>query len=240
MVADAELLGDLRERVLDEAEPLAGLLRTCLALGAVTGSKQLRLWAAQELKGYQKTAEVPAYRKLLLPLAADTISPFGEVILGQSLPRPMIPAEGERLIPERLPILLPIEHLAGMAGAGDEHKVEHPNCAYVASMWNQQRSEDNPRISQLYYKLPSTALLGVLSIVRTTLVEMVMDMAKDVPLHQLPSRKQADAAVHVHVNGSQYNVNVDTNAGIIGQGTHASQTQTGVPDHTATPPATHV
>ncbi|WP_433574164.1 hypothetical protein [Nocardia brasiliensis] len=62
VVADAELLGDLRERVLDESEPLAGLLRTCLALAAVTGSEALRSWAANELKGYEDRAEVPVCR----------------------------------------------------------------------------------------------------------------------------------------------------------------------------------
>ncbi|MFF0366375.1 hypothetical protein [Micromonospora sp. NPDC005087] len=39
------LLRSLRERMLDESEPLAGLLRKCLLLGAETGSEAPRLGA---------------------------------------------------------------------------------------------------------------------------------------------------------------------------------------------------
>jgi hypothetical protein len=44
------LLRSLRERLLDESEPLAGLLLACLLLGAETGSESLRKWARSELK----------------------------------------------------------------------------------------------------------------------------------------------------------------------------------------------
>ncbi|MBT2598120.1 hypothetical protein [Arthrobacter sp. ISL-72] len=54
------LLGSLREQILDESEPLAGLLRKCLLLGAETGSESLRQWARYELSGYDDDAEVPA------------------------------------------------------------------------------------------------------------------------------------------------------------------------------------
>ncbi|MCV7746188.1 hypothetical protein M3B82_008105 [Micrococcus luteus] len=53
----SSLLTDLRERVIDEAEPLPGLLRKCLMLGAQTGSQSLREWARFELKGV-KSLEV--------------------------------------------------------------------------------------------------------------------------------------------------------------------------------------
>lgn len=69
-----DLLRSLRERVLDEKEPLAGLLRTCLMLGAVTGSDVLRAWAGNESKGYEEVDSVPGYRRLQLPLFADSVS----------------------------------------------------------------------------------------------------------------------------------------------------------------------
>ncbi|MGN7035558.1 hypothetical protein [Microbacterium sp. P26] len=56
------LLQSLRDRALDESEPLAGLLRKCLLLGAETGSSSLRDWARLDLNGYTDEASVPAYR----------------------------------------------------------------------------------------------------------------------------------------------------------------------------------
>ncbi|MEV6102547.1 hypothetical protein [Nocardia sp. NPDC051981] len=56
------MLRDLRNHVGDEHEPLAGLLRKCLMLGAVTGSDDLRLWASRELEGHGDNDPLPAYR----------------------------------------------------------------------------------------------------------------------------------------------------------------------------------
>jgi len=36
----------------DPNAPLPSLLRRCLALGGITGRDTLRIWATQELKGY--------------------------------------------------------------------------------------------------------------------------------------------------------------------------------------------
>ncbi|MBM7025312.1 hypothetical protein [Clavibacter zhangzhiyongii] len=69
------LLRSLRDRALDETEPLAGLLRKCLLLGAETGSSSLRDWARLELNGYVEEASVPEYRKIPgVPLSVDSVS----------------------------------------------------------------------------------------------------------------------------------------------------------------------
>jgi hypothetical protein len=69
------LLRSLRARLLDESEPLAGLLRKCLLLGAETGSDSLRQWARYELSGYGEGVELPSYRRLPTPaISVDSIS----------------------------------------------------------------------------------------------------------------------------------------------------------------------
>ncbi|MGY2025984.1 AbiTii domain-containing protein [Nocardia gipuzkoensis] len=237
MVADAELLRDLRERVLDESETLVGLLRTCLALGTVTGSDALRSWARSELKGYETGTEVPTYRKLRLPLYLDSFSISNILVRDQSVSRYMAPAEAQKLIPEQVSFKDPIEQLIGMAETGENHQIRLEGLKFAASEWNAARKDDDPWIVDLYYKVSATAVAGVVSVVRTTLVEMVMDMAKDVPLDQLPTRREADAAVQVHVYGSrdEYHLNVDNNRGVIGQGTASTQAQHR-PPHSVEPP----
>ncbi|MEU4323433.1 hypothetical protein AB0F85_32060 [Nocardia fluminea] len=234
MVADAELLADLRERVLDESESLTGLLRKCLALGALTGSEALRLWASRELKGYDDSSlEVPAYRKLRLPLYLDSISLSQIIMRRQSVSRYQAPADAQDLIPELVSFRTSIDHLIGMAESGDTQQIRLESLKFAASKWN-ARQDNDPQIIDLYYQVSDTAIGGILGVVRTTLVEMVLDMAKDVPLHQLPTRRQADAAVHVHVGGShdQYLVNVQDNSGVIGQGSAGTQAQ-----HAGVPPS---
>lgn len=86
------LLRSLRERLLDESEPLAGMLRKCLLLGAETGSEALRDWARKELNGYGSEDEVPKYRKVGgPPIAMDSISGYtlakNQIIARHQLPR---------------------------------------------------------------------------------------------------------------------------------------------------------
>ncbi|SIS12934.1 hypothetical protein [Microbacterium sp. RURRCA19A] len=86
------LLRSLRDRALDETEPLAGLLRKCLLLGAETGSSALRDWARLELNGYTDKSTIPDYRKLPgVPITVDSISgntwTKGQIITRWQLPQ---------------------------------------------------------------------------------------------------------------------------------------------------------
>ncbi|MGV9752693.1 AbiTii domain-containing protein [Nocardia farcinica] len=222
-MADADLLRDLRVRVLDESEPLAGLLRKCLALGAITGSEDLRRWATQELKGYGPDDELPTYRMLSLPLFADSVSGYN-FARGQAISRFAAPQEAREFIPETLPFRQPVEELAALNGS---NRIGFEGLAFAASAWN-KALPFGQEIVQLYYMTSDSAMTGMLGTVRTTLLEMVLDMTQDVPLDQLPSRNQVDAAVQVHVHGGtrdQYNLRVDTNHGVVGQGMGSTQNQ---------------
>ncbi|MGW5918105.1 AbiTii domain-containing protein [Nocardia fluminea] len=228
-MSDAALLRDLRERVLDEDEPLAGLLRKCLALGAVTRSADLRQWATYELKGYDLGTKVPAYRDLNLPLFIDSVSGYTHVT-GQQVSRFAAPAEARRYIPDLVSFRQPVEDIAAMA-VDDSNRLVVESLAFAQSAWNKELpwAQD---IVQIYYKVSSSALTGLLGTIRTTLLEMVLDMSQDVPLDQLPSRRQVDAAVQFHVHGArdQYNVKVGTNAGVLGVGPGSTQTQNNISD----------
>ncbi|MCP2317941.1 hypothetical protein APR12_003294 [Nocardia amikacinitolerans] len=222
-MADADLLRDLRARVLDENEPLAGLLRTCLALGAITRSTELRYWATQELKGYGPDEKVPDYRELSLPLFVDSTS--GNTFLqGQNIARLAAPPDAQEFIPETIAFRQPVEDLAAMNGS---HRIGFAGLSFAASVWN-KRLPFAQEIVQLYYMTSDSTVPGLLGTIRTTLLEMVLDMTQDLPLDQLPTRNQVDAAVQVHVHGGtheQYNVEVGTNHGVIGQGTGSTQAQ---------------
>ncbi|WP_141810573.1 hypothetical protein [Nocardia bhagyanarayanae] len=92
-----------------------------------------------------------------------------------------------------------------------------------------RRAEGIPftRVEQAYCLTSPAAMAGIVGKIRTTLVEMVADMTRDVPFDGLPPRNQVDSAVQVNLHGSrdQYHIKVGTNSGVIGQGPGSSQTQ---------------
>lgn len=94
------MLRSLREHLLDESEPLAGLLRKCLLLGAETGSEALRAWARRELNGYGEEDEVPKYRRFYdVPILMDSMS--GRMWRrGDAITRLNLPHEAREYVPE--------------------------------------------------------------------------------------------------------------------------------------------
>lgn len=224
-VADADILRDLREQVLDETQSVAGLLRKCLALGTVTGSEELRAWAAHELRGYPAGEAVPKYRHLYAQLLMSSVS--GQFhATGQQIDRLLIPEDLREFVPERLELRHPVEELAGMASRGEPITMSSPTFPIVCSRWSRQLPMFQDVLSLNWSMLPSS-IAGIVDNVRTTLVEIVMDLAKDVPLNSLPSRARVDGAVQVHINSNDNNsINVaGSNSGIIGLGTGSTQIQ---------------
>lgn len=82
-------------------------------------------------------------------------------------------------------------------------------------------------VNAIYYSVATTAIGGIVDTVRTALLEIVIDLTKDVPLDKLPNKAQVDSVVQVHVGSNdKYEVNVGgSNSGIIGQGAGSRQIQ---------------
>ncbi|MGW0356129.1 AbiTii domain-containing protein [Nocardia nova] len=222
-MSDHDLIVNLRRRVIDESESLAGLLRTCLMLGATTGSDSLRAWASSELHGYPPEGDdLPGYRQLQLPLYADGW--IGGLRQTLTISPSQLPEEA-RAVFGAVPFIQSLEELEGIAGSSAS------SLRYVrqdlSPLMRSIRVPPFTQVEEAYCLVTPAAVAGMVGRIRTTLVEMVADMTQDVPFDGLPSRKQVDAAVQVNVHGSrdQYHVRVRDNSGVIGQGPGSSQTQ---------------
>lgn len=226
IMSDADILKSLRSQVLDESEPLAGLLRKCLALGEVTGSDELRAWATSELKGYADDAPLPEYRKIVAQLYSNRMG-GNTVMTHHTTSRTEIPSDIRPLIPERVYLRQSVGELQDAATSSRATvTMSGPTFALVADEWT-RRLDEFQAILALYYEVSTSALAGVVDVVRTTLVEIVIALAKDVPLDSLPTRAKVDAAVHLHINSNDDNsINIaGSNTGVVGQGAGSTQIQ---------------
>jgi AbiTii len=210
------LLRSLRDRLMDESEPLAGLLRKCLLLGAETGSDSLRQWARSELNGYDQGAELPAYRRLPSP-AISVSSISGNLrVTGQIFSRLQLPAEAQAVVPEELPLHQPIEELELLAEQGTL-SFTGPGLAYAQTIWNEQL-DWGQQITGMSFSLSGSAIAGVLGQVRTQLVDVVAELTAGTPLAELPGKDKVDAAVQQHI-GAQYNTTIHAPSGPTSIGT---------------------
>ncbi|MCV7532469.1 hypothetical protein M3E04_010210 [Micrococcus luteus] len=216
------VLTALRESVMVETEPLSGLLRKCLLLGAEVGSKNLREWARLELNGYTDEIEVPSYRSIHAGMLISYVSGYN-VVSGQAMSWYELPAEAREIVPEQLTLRVPLAALEQMA-AQDHVQLSTGPLSVALQIVN----KDLPfgqQAHQLAYAVTGPILMGIVDRIRTSLVELIADLTADTPLDQLPSSATVDAALKTHV-GVQYTTNIHALVGpvAIGQGAHAQST----------------
>lgn len=204
------LLTSLRNHMLDESEPLAGLLRKCLLLGAETGSDSLRHWARNELNGYGNSDELPGYRKLPTPaLSADTMS-------GRTWAKNMtysvlqVPANARKHIEPELLLHQPVEELEQLA-TQKSLSFTSMKLTYAQQLWNQELGPFE-EVMNLRFTASGSMFAGVLGQIRTQLVDLVADLTAGTPLTELPQKELVDAAVSTHI-GTQYNTTLQSPSG---------------------------
>lgn len=219
------LLRSLRERLLDESEPLAGLLRKCLLLGAETGSDSLRQWARYELNGYGQDVELPHYRKLPTPpISVDSFS-GNTWAKNVTYNRLQLPQKARDCVGEDLLLRQPIEEMEKLS----EQKTlsfTGTGLAYAQHLWNEELGPFQ-QIVGMSFKLSGSAISGVLGQIRTQLVDVVADLTADTPLAELPGKEQVDAAVGQHI-GTQYNTTIHATNGPTAIGTNVEARSEGV------------
>ncbi|WP_328851322.1 hypothetical protein OG994_26325 [Micromonospora globbae] len=161
------LLRSLREHLLDESEPLAGLLRKCLLLGAETGSEALRERARRELNGYGDEDEVPKYRKFHdVPISMDSMS--GRTWRrGDIISRLNLPPEAREYVPEEFTFKQPIEELQHLAGQ-IKLSFTSPGLVVAQAIWNRKLGPFQS-VDGLSYVMTGSAVMGILGQIRTKL-----------------------------------------------------------------------
>ncbi|WP_460800082.1 AbiTii domain-containing protein [Microbacterium sp. GXF0217] len=212
------LLSSLRDHMLDEGEPLAGLLRKCLMLGAETGSNSLRQWARKELNGYGTDDELPSYRKLPLPpLAADTVS-------GNSWATNMtysvlqLPTKAREFLGDEFPLYQPVEELEQVA-TQQSLSFANGRLTYAQQLWNEELGPYQ-EVMNLRFIASGSMFAGVVGQIRTQLVDLIADLTSTTPLEQLPRKEAVDAAVGTHI-GVQYNTTIQNTSGPTAVGNNA-------------------
>ncbi|WP_071805677.1 AbiTii domain-containing protein [Couchioplanes caeruleus] len=219
------LLHSLREHVVDESQPLAGLLRKCLLLGAETGSDALRDWARKELTGYGDEDEVPKYREVPCPAMSMNSMSGSTWTANQSISRLQMPRETWEYLPDTLPFTEPIEQLQQLSEQKSLNFTSE-GLAAAQAVWNKKLGPFQ-QIMSLSFVVSGSVIAGILGQVRTHLVDIVADLTSENPLSELPEKGKVDAAVSNHV-GDIYNTTIRTAAGPVAIGAKAQATTQGL------------
>lgn len=212
------LLTSLRNHTLHEGEPLAGLLRKCLMLGAETGSDSLRQWARKELNGYEVDDELPSHRKLPFPpLSADMMS-------GNTWAKNMtysvlqLPPKARQFLGDEFLLHQPVEELERIS-TQKSLAFSNNGLAYAQHLWNESLGPFQ-QVMNLRFTASGAMFAGVIGQIRTHLVDLIADLTANTPLEELPRKEAVDAAVSTRI-GVQYNTTIQSTSGPTAIGNNA-------------------
>jgi hypothetical protein len=200
--------GSLLDQIEDEAldGDVARALRLSLKLGGQAGSTDLREWASSELNGYSGT-DLPPYRRITAPLMIDgaNLAYMGS----QQISMYHLP-EGIR---ERFPKEIELSHslpelIALTKGSKGSLRFAPPMSGELL-LWMNSQAEYGTGIQSIYWQVHSSAIEGVVEVVRTRLIGLIAEIRAGLePNEEIPSSELTEQAVNVVIRGRGNRVSV--------------------------------
>lgn len=229
----AELLASIEDDLSGSDVPTSTILQKCILLGGRAGSDTLRSWASRELNGYENDDDLPSYRKvgavILMDIIAGNRYYSATPISSAQLPK----VDGFDRVDETVHLTQALGELEALGSAeGESLKFTKPIAPLVAAEFDKRAGQPFQQVQALYWSLSRATILGVVSRVRTALVELVSELVTKSPSpSELPPSDAIGHAVQLIINGERPVINLSAVVGGSGSSaltsTHMGDTQVG-------------
>jgi len=224
---DNSQLFKIQRDLLEGTVSTTRMLQNCMLLAGATGSTELRTWARRELEGYPGDADLPGYRKIFAQIYVDGQNGawfFKEQSIG---PEDLPEVVREAGINNKVLFYQGLAELEALATRDDQFiHLSLPRGDMIKKIMNHELCKREPyaQYHRVYYAASRAAIHGVVEGVRTALADLVSELVRTLPSdQQLPSKEQADQAVHFTVTGEHSQVSV-TNSRASGSSTSTATT----------------
>jgi hypothetical protein len=205
------LLDQIEKAALDPDVALSDALRLCVALSSRLGSRSLRDWAENELKGYKNENPAPNYRTAPAALFLELTNRFGVNGRSQQISPEMLrkdlPEGVFKNISEEVRFNEPIKELEEHATSPDDLRITYSNSQSTAQYLTQKKQEQDPAgfrntvIASIFWSVSPATLRGVIDQVRTALVVLVAELREKEENISNLSAEQTDEALQQAVPG---------------------------------------
>lgn len=208
------LLEQIEADALDSNKSVADALRKCVALGGRSSNDDLRRWASQELRGYDKPDDVPEYRIIAAPIVIDGIVPGG-IVERETISVHDLPDVAQKAgIDEILRLTSGVGELEEMsrraADSNEAVRIGLPDAGTLAKLMTYELQAPGRAVQRVYWNASPTAVFGVVDQVRTRLVELVAQIRADTGTSVDPPPDAVQNAVNVVFYGKASRVTVNT------------------------------
>jgi hypothetical protein len=171
------LLKDLIDLAADDKQPITTLLRKCIILAHQLKNDRLKIWANEELNGYDTKESLPKYR--VIPAAATGlfIGP-GWAQMQQGIPSGALKKE-HRVIAELVYIAQPVSALEDSIKSDSSCGLKFPWNANLVAHYQEILMSDW-QLHSAHQSVPKSVLAGILDTVRTRVLNMALEIQSDI------------------------------------------------------------
>lgn len=170
------LIDEIRDEALDSAVPLSSVLRKCLVLTSKLKYEPLREWVSLELNGYKNRAELPDYRMARGDVRINYISGAYHNT-GQQLPY-LEEIEKIRDRMETIRVVQSVDELEAMRG---QENLRVPLEPQAVALINHHIHDRFVQVYSAYVPVPGSLFSGILSTVRTRVLQFVLEIEDEFP-----------------------------------------------------------
>jgi hypothetical protein len=176
----------------DSKQPLADILRKCLRLGHELKNERLKVWATQELNGYDTGRDVPEYRQMLAQAYGNFVGPFHAQYHGHIIP-PAVMRPANREFAERVYLTDSVSTYSDLAFEEDSSGVlKFPWPANMVAYYSDKLLQGGFICHSAWQQLSTSALVGMLDTIRNLTLKMALEIKDElgtsyVDLHSVKS-----------------------------------------------------
>lgn len=212
------LLTEIQEALMQEG-PLGPVILKLRFLAARLGSNLLEEWIKYESDGYPSNAETPGYRQISVVYMANFSGPFGSGIKNAPIPPYLISTiAGDDW--NKYEFRESISSLESIIGGEDSGSIQFSASNLIFLL--QGKVYEGMACNSVTGIISRPSIVGILSSVRTRILELTLELEKNVPSAQSisiggivepKSNGQSEAVTHIAQQTVYGNVTTITNSG---------------------------
>jgi hypothetical protein len=171
------LLNDIIDLATDDKQPITTLLRKCIVLAQQLKNHRLRIWANEELNGYNSIDNLPEYRTISAAATGLFVDP-GWARFQQGIPSAALEKE-HRNFAEVVYVTQPVGTLEDTLKSGSCSSLSFPWSANLVAHYQDKLLSDWQLFSA-HQTVAKSVIAGILDTVRTRVLNMALEIQSDV------------------------------------------------------------
>jgi len=171
------LLDDIIGLAVDNKQPITTLLRKCIVLSHQLKNERLRIWANEELNGYNSIENLRKYRTLPAAATGLFVGPAW-ARFQQGIPSAALNKE-HRKFAEIVYLAQPIGTLEDTLKSGSDSNLSFPWSANLVAYY-QDRLQSPWQLFSAHQTVPKSAIAGIVDTVRTRVLNMALEIQSEV------------------------------------------------------------